>query len=60
MLRPIRLIGWITLVVTLASAGCRAAMTETITGTAIYRERMALPTDAIFEASIEEMSRTDA
>ncbi|MGE0582497.1 MAG: YbaY family lipoprotein [Steroidobacteraceae bacterium] len=31
-----------------------------VTGTATYRERMALPPDATFEASIEDVSRADA
>lgn len=32
----------------------------TISGTALYRERMALPADASFEATIEDVSRADA
>ena len=31
-----------------------------ITGTAVYRERMALPDNAIFEAVLEDVSRADA
>lgn len=31
-----------------------------VTGTATYRERMALPPEAVFEASIEDVSRADA
>ena len=31
-----------------------------IDGTATYRERMALPPDAIFEATLEDVSRADA
>lgn len=32
----------------------------TINGTATYRERMALPPDAVFEATLEDVSRADA
>lgn len=32
----------------------------TINGTATYRERMALPPDAVFEATLEDVSRVDA
>jgi len=31
-----------------------------VTGTAIYRERMALPPSAVFEATLEDISRADA
>ena len=31
-----------------------------VSGTATYRERMALPPDAVFEATLEDVSRTDA
>src|ERR1700709_2047290 len=31
-----------------------------IEGTATYRERMALPPDAVFEATLEDVSRADA
>jgi uncharacterized lipoprotein YbaY/heat shock protein HslJ len=33
---------------------------QTITGTATYRERMALPPGVVFEATIEDVSRADA
>lgn len=33
---------------------------EVITGTAIFRERIALPPEAVFEASLEDVSRADA
>ena len=36
------------------------AMAQTIKGTATYRERMALPAGAVFEATIEDVSRADA
>lgn len=32
----------------------------TVSGTATYRERMALPPDAVFEATLEDVSRADA
>ena len=34
--------------------------TTTISGTATYRERLALPGDAVFEATLEDVSRADA
>jgi uncharacterized lipoprotein YbaY/heat shock protein HslJ len=37
-----------------------AAVAQTIKGTATYRERMALPPGAVFEAVIEDLSRADA
>ena len=33
---------------------------STISGTATYRERMVLPPDAVFEATLEDVSRADA
>ena len=36
------------------------ALAQTIKGTATYRERMALPAGAVFEATIEDVSRADA
>jgi putative lipoprotein len=36
------------------------AMAQTIQGTATYRERMALPAGAAFEATLEDVSRADA
>jgi putative lipoprotein len=35
-------------------------MAQTITGTATYRERMVLPAGAVFEATLEDVSRADA
>jgi uncharacterized lipoprotein YbaY len=37
-----------------------AAVAQTIKGTATYRERMALPPGAVFEAALEDVSRADA
>ncbi len=36
------------------------AMAQSIQGTATYRERMAMPPAAIFEATLEDVSRADA
>ena len=36
------------------------AMAQSIQGTATYRERMALPPSAVFEATLEDVSRVDA
>jgi uncharacterized lipoprotein YbaY len=33
---------------------------EQVTGTATYRERIALPPDAVFEATLEDVSKADA
>lgn len=33
---------------------------QVITGSALYRERIALPPDAVFEATLEDISRADA
>ena len=38
----------------------RPAATASVTGTATYRERMALPPGAVFEAVIEDISKADA
>jgi putative lipoprotein len=42
--------------------GCAtvAPPAASVTGTATYRERIALPAGAVFEASIEDVSRADA
>jgi uncharacterized lipoprotein YbaY len=36
------------------------AMAQAIQGTASYRERMALPSGAVFEATLEDVSHSDA
>lgn len=45
-----------------ASSGCVATTPaqSTLTGTATYRERIALPPTAAFEATLEDVSRADA
>ena len=44
----------------LALASCAPAAAATVTGTATYRERIALPPDARFEAVILDTARADA
>jgi copper homeostasis protein (lipoprotein) len=43
----------------LAGAACTSALAGTLQGTALYRERIALPPDAVFEAVLEDVSRAD-
>jgi uncharacterized lipoprotein YbaY len=43
----------------LAATGSEA-VSQVITGTALYRERIALPPGAVFEATLEDISRADA
>ena len=47
-------------VVALIGLVANAAAAQSITGTATYKERMALPPAAVFEASLEDVSRADA
>ena len=42
------------------AASAREPADAQIRGTATYRERIALPTDAVFDATLEEVSRVDA
>lgn len=57
---------WSRAVVVLAAgwlvgcAGLGIAPSASVTGTATYRERMALPPEAVFEATLEDVSRADA
>ena len=53
---------WIVAMVAAALAGsCSFAMADgLVTGTASFRERIAPPPDAAFEAVIEDVSRADA
>jgi uncharacterized lipoprotein YbaY len=39
---------------------CSASWAATLRGEALYRERIALPPDAVFEAVLEDVSRADA
>ncbi len=42
------------------AAALAPAVAGTVTGTAAYRERIALPADAVFEATLQDVSRADA
>jgi len=44
----------------LLAAQVVAGTAGTVSGTAIYRERIALPPDAVFEATLEDVSKADA
>ena len=44
----------------LAWLACSIASAGSLPGTATYRERMALPADAVFEAQLQDVSRADA
>lgn len=52
--------GLIVLTFVLASVGAHTAAAQSIQGTATFRERIALPPDAVFEATLEDASRADA
>jgi putative lipoprotein len=41
-------------------AACAGSGTSSVSGTATYRERMAMPPEAVLEATIEDVSRADA
>ena len=43
-----------------AWAACTPVWAGTLEGTATYRERIALPPDAVFEAELQDVSRADA
>jgi putative lipoprotein len=47
-------------VVFLLAAGCASRAPAQVKGTANYHERMALPPGAVFEATLEEVSKADA
>ncbi len=49
----------LAMVVTAASV-VLAQVSNAVTGTALYRERIALPPDAVFEATLEDVSKADA
>jgi len=44
----------------LVTLSAHTAVAQSIQGTATYRERMALPSSAVFEATLEDVSRADA
>ncbi len=58
-LRPRAALVMVIMLVAAGSAGLGEAE-EAIRGTAMYRERIALPPNAIFEAKLEDISRADA
>ena len=51
---------WMATSSLLTMALAASGQAPAITGTATYRERMALPPDAVFEATLEDVSRADA
>lgn len=50
----------ILFVCAVAAVVVHAAAAESVQGTAVYRERIALPPTAVFEATLEDVSRADA
>lgn len=54
-----RLAGLALSIAALGSAGAEGA-DGAVTGTAVYRERIALPPGAVFEATLEDVSLADA
>ncbi len=50
----------VALVCVIASAGSVASAQSYVTGTAFYRERIALPAEAVLEVTLEDISRADA
>lgn len=53
-----RLAAWA--LISLGGLVCSVAWAGTLQGTATYRERIALPPDALFEAELQDISRADA
>lgn len=51
---------WVLVGCALLPSSATPQQTNTVTGTATYRERIALPPNAVFEATLEEISRADA
>jgi uncharacterized lipoprotein YbaY/heat shock protein HslJ len=58
--RPVRPDAVTALLIALVWAGCSPAWAGSLEGTATYRERIALPPDAVFEAVLQDVSRADA
>ena len=50
-------VGWLIMI---AAAGSGGAAEPAVSGQALYRERIALPPTAVFEAVLEDVSRADA
>jgi copper homeostasis protein (lipoprotein) len=59
MLKPPLGVGRFTLLL-LCLGGWEGQASGQVKGTATYRERMALPPDAVFEATLEDVSKADA
>ena len=51
---------WLLVIVMAGACTTKTPPAASITGTATYRERMALPPDAVFDATLEDVSRADA
>jgi putative lipoprotein len=51
---------WILLAAAIATSGCAHAATAEVTGTVVYRQRVALPPDAVVHVRLEDASRADA
>lgn len=49
-----------TLAPACSPTGAETAARATLTGTAFYKERILLPSEAVFEAVLEDVSRADA
>ena len=60
MVRTISRIGLITSLTLGFLASVTPVLAQSIQGTATYRERIALPQDAVFDAVLEDVSRADA
>jgi uncharacterized lipoprotein YbaY len=50
----------VVLVIGLVIAGCASQALTQVRGRATYLERMALPPGAVFEATLEDVSKADA
>jgi copper homeostasis protein (lipoprotein) len=59
MLRRFKFVAALALAATLLMLGSPSGLAAVIKGSATYRERIALPASAIFEATLEDVSRTD-
>lgn len=59
---PLRLAAWCVALAACLIAGCAgvAPRSASVSGSASYRERIALPPDAVFEATLEEVPGADA
>lgn len=60
MIRRLTLSTLVFMCVGCGSTGSPVSAPSSLSGTATWRERMALPPDAVFEATLEDVSRADA